>query len=269
MPQETNSTSRKPTVMENVKTVNSVVRTSMMAAILGCVGYGGYFGYNNYIKPSAEAKQAMVDLAEYKEKFAEQEEALKETAEKNAKLQTAMKLLKIDRRVAHLKVLEKGIDENGEEFLKVRFTEVDGAGEVIGSPRDYTLLGKMFFIDCLIVKFKDEYIEQADALREASMFTFKSIYGDAQKPQDGFPLDIETGDKAPGIYGNTERTRFEEKIWNDFWTISNDAHQQDELGIRAIHGQANYLPPEEGRTYEITIRSSGGVGLKALPVDEP
>ena len=260
---------RKPTLMENVNTVNSVVRTGIMATLLGCVGFGGFYGYNNYVKPSAEAKKAIAELEQYKEKFAEQEVVLKQTAEQNEKLQTAMKLLKIDRRVAHLQVLEKGVNEEGEDFLKVRFTEVDTKGKPIGSARDYTLKGKMFFIDCLVAQFEDEYVEQADELRQATMFTFKSIYGDEQNPKDGFPLDVKSEAGAPGIYAQSERTEFEREIWDNFWTIANNPDKQHELGIRAIHGQANYLPPEQGRTYEITVRSSGGVNLKQISVDEP
>lgn len=255
--------------MENVKTINSVMRTGMMAAILGCVGFGGYYGYNNYVKPSAQAKQALADLEVTKGELAEKERLLEETAAQNDKLQTAMKLLKIDRRVARLKVLEKSVDEAGEPIMKVRFFELDANHEVIGSPRDFTLNGKMFFIDCWVAKFEDEYIEQADEFRAATMFAFKSIYGDAQNPKDGFPLDVESDDKPPGIYGDSDKTKFEKKIWKDFWSVCNDLHKQKDLGIRAIHGQANYLPPEEGRTYEITIRAGGAVGIKALPVDEP
>jgi len=45
-------------------------------------------------------------------------------------------------------------------------------------------------------------------------------------------------------------------------------NRQNELGIRAAHGQANYVRPGEGQTYEITIRSSGAVSLVPLKDDK-
>ena len=50
-------------LISNVKTINSAVRTMVVLGACSVVGYGGYFGYNNYVKPSQDAKQAIADLA--------------------------------------------------------------------------------------------------------------------------------------------------------------------------------------------------------------
>ena len=269
-------------VMENVKTLNSVVRTIMLAGVTGCVGFAGWLGYHNYVVPASEGKKAIVELADLQEKYsvtaadnqrlANVNEQLgvenDELVETNDRLDTAMKLLKIDRRVANLTVLKKGTDDDGNPFLKVSFTEMDPEGNPVGAAKEFTLPGKMFFIDCWVAKFEDEYVEQADELRSATMFAFKSIFGDAQNPKDAFPLDSDS-QSVPGIYQDSRKSKFESQIWSDFWNVCNDLEKQQELGIRAIHGQANYLPSEEGRTYEVTIRSSGAVSLTPLAKDEP
>jgi hypothetical protein len=254
-------------IMSSVKTINSVVRTVMLLGVTGAVGFGGWFGYENYVRPGFEAKQAIADLESMRVEFEAQSAEMKKVAAANARLETSLKLLKVDRRVANVKVMEKGVDEEGQSFLQVRFTEIDEYGEIVGSPRDFTLQGDKFYIDGWVATFEDKYVENADELRAASMFVFKSIYGDAERPRDGQRLDTQTVDNGPpGIYKSQRKNEFEQKIWSDFWAVCNDRNLQKELGIRASQGEASYLEAEEGRTYQVSIRSSGGMTL--TPIDQ-
>lgn len=262
-------------LMNNVKTINSAVRTMLVVGACGVVGYGGWFGYDNYVKPSVQAKQAIADLADLKAQFAKTETALKQTAEEleasqelNDRLETSMKLLKVDRRIANVTVLEKGKNEEGNPFMEVSFTEVDREGEPVGSSKNFTILGDKFYVDGWVATFEDKYIEQADELRSASIFAFKSIYGDAEMPRDAQRLDTDSYQNGPpGVYFDDQQREFEQKIWGDFWKVCNDPHLQHELGIRAIQGQTSYVQPLEGKTYQINIRASGGMSLK--PIEEP
>ena len=254
--------------MGNVKTINSAVRTALLVAVFGVVGYGGWFGYTNYIKPGVEAKQAIADLEALKVKYQANEEALAAATKDNERLATSMKLLKIQRRIANLTVLEKGKDEEGNPYMEVAFTEVNEQGENVGSTRNYVVKGEKLYVDGWIVSFDDKYVEKADELRSASMYVFKSIYGDHEKPSEGQSLDLESSDGgAPGIYQSSDKREFEEKIWGDFWKVSNDIDMQRDLGIRASHGLAGYVKPEEGKTYQVHIRASGGMTLN--PISEP
>lgn len=249
--------------MENVKTINSAVRTAMMLVIAGGLGYGGYTGYTEYIQPGIAAKQAIADLEEMKIAHQTQAELLRKSEAENDRLATINKLMRVEGRVANLEVLEKGVDEDGQDYLEVRFTEVDDEGYPVGSARDFTLIGDTFFVDCWVAKFEDKYIEQVDDLRGQSLVMFKSIFGNDQRPSEAFSLD-ESSQRVPKRYQTDRQSAFEAKIWADFSAVCNDREKQKELGIRAIHGQANYLPPEEGRTYQINLRSTGDVSLTPL-----
>ena len=268
--------------MNNLKTLNSAARTTMVFAIAGALSYGGWLGYENYIKPGVQAKQAMADLEAMHTKYQLQEELLQKSEkaleqtqvaltlseETNQRLETSLKLMKVDRRIANVTVMEKGNDDDGTPFMDVSFTEINEQNEPIGSPRIYTIKGEKLYIDGWIVSFEDKYIENADELRSASLYVFKSIYGDAEMPKDGQRLDFETQDQlAPGIYADTVKREFEQKIWGDFWKVSNDRGLQAEMGIRASHGLAGYVRPEEGKTYQVSIRSSGSMTL--TPIEEP
>ena len=244
--------------MQNVQTVNSAVRTVLMVAVAGVIGIGGYTGYNQYILPGIEGKKAKEDLAALQTKFDEQEVQLQTVSAENEKLATSMKLLKVDRRVAHITVDKKYVDEKGQKMLDVSFSELDDKGQVIGSAREFTLRGDKFFIDCWVAKFEDKYIEQADPLRSATIVAFKSIFGDEMEPVDALPLDDYS---KPGVYAQSEQSDFEKQIWSDFEKACSDEDMQKDLGIRAIHGTAPYLMPVEGTTYQLTVRSSGSISL--------
>ena len=259
--------------MNHVKTVNSSVRTLLIVAACGVVAYFGYFGYQNYVKPSQEAKQAIADLETLKEDFEKQEMLLKESqkelakvTELNERMATSMKLLKVDKRVANIKVLSIEKDEDGNPLMDLSFTEVGGDGEEIGISKNYTIKGDKFYVDGWVVAFEDKYIEQADELRGASLFVFKSIYGNDETPRDAQRLDDDSQSR-PGIYQDDRKSEFEQQIWSDFWDVCNDNHKQQELGIRASHGQSTYIQGQEGKTYQIEIRASGSTGIKI--VNEP
>ncbi|MFN9249372.1 MAG: hypothetical protein ACK6DS_20135 [Planctomycetota bacterium] len=260
-------------VMENVKVVNSLVRTVLLLGAVGGLGYAGWYGYENYVVPAQQAKIALAELESMQTRFTAlekdfklQEAELAKAKLENEKLQTSLKLLKIDRRLANVKVLEKGTSAAGEPFLEVEFVEVNKEGKPVGEPRQFKLRGDKLYVDCWLVKFEDQYIEQADALRSASLCVFRSIWGDLDGPNGGHSLDRQgEGVTAPGIYASfADANPFEAQIWQDFWTVANDPQKQKGLGIRANHGQVNYVLVEPGQVYQIEARASDGVSIRPL-----
>ena len=253
-------------LMQNVKLANSVVRTGIFAFLMGGLGYGGYLGYNEYIKPGIEAKQAFAELDELKAQFRRTSDELDLTRVENDKLKTSNRLLKVDRRMANIEILDTWKNEDGEPTMRVRFTELDKYNQPISSSKEYDLRGDKMYVDCWVVKFDDKYIEQADALRSASLCVFKSIFGNLDGPEGSKPLDTRSHDDFPAVYTDNAKSRFEQQIWGDFWRLANDEQSQKELGIRAIHGQANYLKVQKGKIYKITVRASGSPSLEPVTV---
>ena len=250
-------------MMDNVKTVNSAVRTAMMLAVAGGLGYVAWFGYHHYILPGVEAKGALAELETLRSDFQSLESQLETTTAEKDRLATSLKLLKLDKRAAFVEVMEKGVDDKEQPYLEVRFTEVDPEGNPIGSAKDFTLQGETFFIDTWMAKFKDRYIEEADGLRGASLFKFKRIFGDDEKPSEAQSLE-HTSSEVPEFYKQKAVSDFEKQIWSDFHAVCNDPGRQDELGIRAVGGQAPHIKAEEGRTYKVTIRATGDISLNPI-----
>lgn len=256
--------------MENVKTVNSAVRTVLMLAIIGFLGYAGWYMYTNYIAPSQQAKQLKADF----EKQAKELEFTKgentRLSTENDRLSTANKLLKVTTRLANITITDIGELDDGVPYFDVLFEEVDSYGSPVSKAREFRLKGDELWVDGWTCEFDEDYVEQGDELRGTSLFVFKRLLGNMDGQDGGHPLDRPDEDGnvvPPGIYHNgAEMTDFEEKIWSDFWKIANNPELQDEMGIQATHGQINYVKVEKDRIYSVKSKATGGFHLSPLPI---
>lgn len=256
---------------ESISTVNSLVRTTLALTVVGGVGVAGWFGYSTInerelrqhelLQTKGELQEAQQKLHQAEVNVNRMKEAVAQKEQEIARLDTAMRLLKVDHRVARLSVVDQEKDPaNGEVVSRVEFVELDDRGQEVDKPREFSIKGDLVYIDSWIVKFDDKYVEQADLHRSTSLVLFKRIYGEKQEPIQGFVLD-EAG-FAPRVYARGDRpTDFAQKIFGDFWSVANDHQKQQELGIRAAHGTADYIKVEKGKSYKVEIRSSGDVTI--------
>ncbi len=219
------------------------------ATILGLLGWYGY---------------KFVDTRQRVQKLQHRVKAQKQTI---TRLKTEMKLLKTDHRVARLTVLEQFRPEHQNQIhTRIRFSELNEKNEVIDSPRTFTVKSPVVYVDGWIVKFKDKFIQKEQTHRSSSMLLFRRIYGQKQSPESGSQLD--RPGNVPKIYHPSDASNhLIDKIWSDFWKVANDRKQIKEYGIRAIHGTTGYMKVEPGRTYRVSLRSSGDISI--VPIPEP
>ena len=274
------------TTIETVSVLNSAVRTVLGLVIVGGLGYGGWYGYSIYnendeaanraTKQLAEAKSALTraqnDIAEkdrsLEKKNVELREKTVQISTLNAtvdeqkqeimRLDTSMRLLKVDQRVAILRVLDQTTDAQNEVFSLIEFQELDDNNEPLDEPRQFRIKGDVVYVDTWVVKFLDKYVEKADLHRGTSLLLFRRLFGEFQEPQQGFALD-QVGQRPTAYAQGGALSEFEKRIWDDFWNVANDADKQEELGIRAIHGEAPSQKVLKGQTYRIQRRASGGL----------
>lgn len=271
---------------DGVKTLNSVVRTAIIGVFVAIVGFGGYFGYVTLIQPLIKDRHALAeaesllastqaDLSVNKQKLLAAEDKIEEQvttikeqsaqitmlAEKIEKLEIAMRLLKVDHRLAQITV--DGIVEDPKtKEIKTTITlqEINDEGNPIDEARTFEVDGREVYLQCWLAKFEDKYVEQNDNLRSTTLCMFKSVYGNDQAPSTGHR--IEKPWMRPQAYASgSKMSDFEKSIWQDFWTIANDATKSKELGIRAIHGQSVSFQAVEGKTYTIKLRASDGLSV--------
>ncbi len=224
------------------------------------------------IKQLGELKTQNALLQKEKENLAAVNNELVQTNKElnieNAQLELANRYLKTDYRTARIEVLEQNHDpENPLKITetKIRFTEFNPeTGSIAVRPVEFTVGGDMIYVDALIVKFSDIFVETGDALKNRSIVSFQRIFGENQAPSSGFRIDAEY--QIPSIYQsgnkNEKASELEKQIWKNFWAISNDPERQKELGIRAIHGEAPAQRLEPGRIYYLELRANGGLSFR-------
>ncbi len=256
-------------VTEAIKTFNSTLRTLLGLAVVCGAGYSGYLGYEFYNEPAKklaenqqELDEALVNLENTEAALAARQQQVVELNEKVTRIELAMRLLKVRRRLARLTVIEQREDADaGMTVSKIEFVEVNDDREPIGEAKQFDIRGDLVYIDYLRVTFDDKYVEQSDLDRSTAICLFQRIFGEHQEAVDGFRLD-EIGTRPTAYARGTEMSEFERKIWDDFWLIANDPDRARELGIVAAHGAAVSMRVRPGASYELELRSTGAITIR-------
>jgi hypothetical protein len=266
-------------INETVRTVNSAARTVLFGALMAVAGVGGWKAYSLYNAPQQilEQKQreldavagqlvaARADLAASNERaqlLATEVELKKAII---AKLETSMGFLKLRHRIAHLYVVDQVQDEEtGRLTSTIEFFEVDDEGGALDDKRQkFEIEGDRVYVECLVAKFDDKYVEQNALDRNTAICLFQRIFGEHQEPTDGFALD-QVGSSPASYARYGELSEFESRIWADFWNIANNPAKAKELGIRAAHADAPSIRVNKGMTYELELRTTGEFTLRPI-----
>ncbi len=261
---------------------NTTTRTVLMAVVVGVFGYGGFQAIQAYNAPrrELESKEREVEslrerLEETEATVAERDQAIDglnediterdvridELEEEVDRVQTAIRLLKLRRRLARIEVLDQQTADDSSVTTNIRFTEIGDDGQQVGEPAELAIDGDRIYVEYLVVKFDDEYVEQADIERGTAICLLERIFGENQEPDDGFVID-QVGSRPNSYMRGSHTSEFEQQIWDDFWTIANDREKAEQLGIRATHAQAPSIRMKAGATYELDLRATGEFSLR-------
>lgn len=256
-------------VMENVKTINSTIRTALLTGAVGIFGYGGYYGYNEYTKNERLLKDQAEKIRLAGEEVEKLNLEVKAKVAQIEKLETAMHLLKTDQRLAQLRVINIERNEKGKAIKsQLEFVELSPQGEQLSKPKQMELLGDLIYVDNWIIKFDDRYVEKGDVERGTSLCLFRRVFSEDTLPSDGITLD-EVGMRPQAYSRGGAMSEFEKKLWGDFWEFANDPKKAAEMGIRAANGEAVSIKVREGKTYSISLRASGGLSIAPIDEDAP
>lgn len=262
-------------MLKALDVIGRFIRSLVAAVVVAMIGIAGYFGYDKFYAESRQLKEAQdkLNAREVEIKSLKQEvregaakivvlnEDIKEKAKKIEKLDTSLRLLKVDQRVARLHVLKQtGSAEKGDLVTQFSFVELDSKGKPLDAPRTYSIKGDLVYLDAWVIKFKDELIESGDPEHAASIFLFRRIFGEAQQPKEGFVVDPVGSGPAP-YRSDKPPTETEKELWAHFWEIANDPKQAESKGIRAAHGEAPSIKLNPGMTYRVILRASGGLSI--------
>ncbi len=195
---------------------------------------------------------------------ADHERAIAALEEQIDELQLRLELLRERTRVAHIDQVDQGPSEQrpGGVRTRFRFREVDAEGRTLGTPQRFEVEGDLAYFDARIIKFDDAFVEQRDLLRGSSILLFQRVFGEYQAPAEGFPIDAVGARPAAYAAGAEGPAAFHEELWRDFWRYANEPEVARRSGVRAMHGEAPSIRLAKGRSYELELRTSGGLSIR-------
>lgn len=251
-----------------INSINNLLQKLIGLCIIAGICVAGWFGYEQVHQGER--------LGEFRERLRLTEVELKTEREKTTqllnqveKLDTALHLIKIDHRLAEIRVLDQTIDPTtGRAWTEIEFVEIADDGREIGEARRFRLEGDKVYVDYWVVKFADHYVERAEINRATSICLFRGIHGEYQSPAEAYRLD-DVGERPPAYARGKEVSDFEQQIWADFWEFANDPKLAYEKGIRAAHGEEPYTAVRKGMTYRLELRASGGLSIAPVDPNRP
>jgi hypothetical protein len=250
-------------MLKTLDATSNLIRAVVSLAVVGAVGAGGWVGYQHYYANELALKQKDEQLVQSQNEIKALNADIEIKKKEIERLDTAVRLLKVDHRVAQLTVLgQRKAPDDGRTLTRFSFVEVGEKGQPLEQPKVFEIDGDIVHVDSLVVAFKDEYVEKGDPLRGTALCLFRRIYGDNQKPSDGFPLDAVSARPA-GYSRGSEPTDLEREIFANFWDYANDPEKADKQGVRTIHGKASYTQLRKGKSYRLMLRSTGDISLQA------
>lgn len=264
---------------------DGLLRFITTSLVIGGIGYCGGWVYANVFGVNQQLLQKQQQLAEAHSQLEEVQQRSANQAmmidqmgtdlaaqrEEIARLDTSLQLVKVNHRVAVVDVLRQvEHPQTGLVSTELRFQEVDGQGQPLAEPRVFHVEGDLVYFDYLVVKFADELVEQAAVGQGNSLCLFRRLFGEFQQPHEGYTLD--NMGTRPAAYGGGTMNEFEQRIWNNFWTIANQPQVAAGMGIRAAHGEAVSMQLHQGARYQILLRASDGLTIHRVgeaPSDQP
>ena len=213
--------------------------------IIGILSWKTYTIFDEHF--SAAKRQ----LEEAKEKISQLEIA-------NQKLEMANLFLKKTRRLAVISDIVKE-NQEGSDAVKTTFSfsEIDLSDNPIGEKRTFTIDGDVLYIDTMVIKFEDSFVEQGDVLKGSALCLFNRLFGEKQKPEEGFRIDAEGETPKPYKLDSPDSTEFEKTLWGNFWKLAQEPEFAKKMGVRAAHGTAPSMKLQEGSTYKLEMRNTG------------
>ncbi len=228
--------------------IAAIFRSMITIVLLGLLATGGWMAYEAYHERERLGRELSETRAE-----------LKRLDEENERLALALRLLKVDHRVAEIEVLgQRDVGERPQTTFQ--FAELSADGTPIGQKKVFTIEGDRLYVDAWVIKYDDNLVETSDPLRSTSVCLFRRVFGEFQQPDAGFPLDA--SGSRPAIYSQgNEMSPLERDIWANFWQYANRPAMARKAGVRAVHGEAPSMRLEPGRRYRVELRASGGLSI--------
>jgi len=176
-------------------------------------------------------------------------------------LQRAVERLTGEDRLAEVHVLDQVRGTSPQAVTTtLEFLELDRQQHPLPARR-FTVHDEVIFFDALVLKFDHEKVAAGDALRGKSLALFRRVYGEHQRPSEGFAIDPQG--QVPHLFAvQPEPGELERRLWKQFWDYAADPQLAAADGVRVAQGEAVYVPMRKGQAWTLTLQNNGGLNIK-------
>lgn len=191
------------------------------------------------------------------------DKTIEDLLHENEQLKTAINNLSKEDQIGYAKVLSQET-RDGQLYTKLLFVETDPADYTKQILRkEYEVAGDVVYFDALIVTFGDQLVMDGT---ERAMYMWRRVYGEKQTPEQGFPIEAE-GKPSPRYTQLCEKLSIEDGqlFWDGIWQLSNNPKRLENLGIKAVFGNAVYRQLKPGLIYVFKVSGNGAVNSEFYP----
>lgn len=245
--------------------VPEMLRNIALGTFAALAAFWSYHFYDKSTSHERELEARDEQIVSLENRVAIADQTIDELEEKVLELELARELLRLNHRIAQIEIVRQGPAEDGSRDIETEFvfTELNDIGEPIGEGETMVIKGKQIYLDGVIVKFDDSYVESGDALRGTSVALFKRIFSEQVSANDGIVIDSKNKHPLP-FQGDDLPDPLYQQLFERIWDYANSPEESEKLGVRAIHGEAVSIEAREGKTYRVELRQSDGLSLKAV-----
>jgi hypothetical protein len=248
-----------------INSISNLLRAIVSLAIVGMLSIAGWLGYHLYdehTNSAATIKEQAAAIAEKEATIGRQRKEIELKNKRISQLEIANRLLKVDHRIAEMTVISQAKSEGSEQVkTKFQFVEVDNNGRPLDQAKEYTIDGDIVYIDAWVVKYDDQFVEAGDPLRSTSICLFRRVFGEQQRPIEGYPIDA-VGSRPAAYSRGADMSDFEREIWEHFWEYANNPQRAKQAGVSSAGGEAPSIKLQKGNLYKVELRASGGLSIK-------
>ena len=131
--------------------------------------------------------------------------------------------------------------------------------------RTFTIPGDTPYIDAIVLKFKDKYVEEGNLLKGKSIAFFRRVFSNKEAPDQGVSLLGKHGIPRVLEHRYGRPNKFLMELWRKIWPLLKHPSLGKKMGLEVVQGEAHYRPVRPGKLYVIYVRNDGGLEFTEQP----
>jgi hypothetical protein len=171
--------------------------------------------------------------------------------------------LKGARRVAQIDVLDQRVAADGRMATALRWQEI-GADGMLAPPLAAEVVGERVYVEAAVIKFDYDAVGSGDPAKKESLAMFHRLFGDRQRPVDGFDLRRREPPVDTSKAAQESSAALQRRLWQRFQELVDDPTLAARYDVRVAQSEAPSVKVRPGQIWEVSLDAAGGLNLRKL-----